>query len=180
MFRLDLDGRWTLAWCEPGVGEVRGWPEAGPAGVRLVEATVPGDVHVDLIEAGLIDEPLYGQNTPDCRWVEERDWWYARSFDLPADAIGGRVELHFGGLDCTADVWLNGAHLGRTNNANIPHTLDATAAVRSGLNRRIAVAAATSVVIVCVALFAFFWPVLAASPLTYEQWQTRIWFDNWV
>jgi beta-mannosidase len=135
MFRLDLNGRWTLACCEPGEGEVKGWPADGPTRVRTVEAAVPGDVHVDLIEAGLIDEPLYGQNAPDCRWVEEKDWWYARTFDLPADAVGGRVELHFEGLDCTADVWLNGAHLGRTNNANIPHTLDATAAARAGLNR---------------------------------------------
>ncbi len=52
--------------------------------------------------------------------------------------------------------------------------------VRSGLDRRLAVAAAATVVGVCVALFAFFWPVLSASPLTYEQWQTRVWFDGWV
>ena len=135
MFRLDLNGRWTLGWCEPGLGEGEGWPQAGPGGKQIVEATVPGDVHVDLIEAGLIEEPLYGQNAPDCAWVEQKDWWYARTFDLPADALGDRVELHFNGLDCTADIWLNGVHLARTNNANIPHTLDATDAARAGLNR---------------------------------------------
>ncbi|MGH2691083.1 MAG: dolichyl-phosphate-mannose--protein mannosyltransferase [Actinomycetota bacterium] len=52
--------------------------------------------------------------------------------------------------------------------------------LRSGLDRRVAFAAATVVVGVCVALFAFFWPVLAASPLTYEEWRSRIWFDGWV
>jgi dolichyl-phosphate-mannose-protein mannosyltransferase len=55
---------------------------------------------------------------------------------------------------------------------------------RSRLDRRLAIAGVAIVVGVCVAMFAFFWPVLSASPLTYDQWQTRIWFDgttwNWV
>ena len=51
---------------------------------------------------------------------------------------------------------------------------------RTGLDRRLASAAAVLVVAVCVGLFAFFWPVLAASPLTYDEWQARIWFDSWV
>jgi dolichyl-phosphate-mannose--protein O-mannosyl transferase len=52
--------------------------------------------------------------------------------------------------------------------------------IRSGLDRRLAYAAATVVVGVCVGLFAFYWPVLTASPVTYDQWRTRIWFDGWV
>jgi dolichyl-phosphate-mannose--protein O-mannosyl transferase len=52
--------------------------------------------------------------------------------------------------------------------------------MRSRLDRRLAFAAATLVVGVCVALFAFFWPVLAASPITYEEWSSRIWFKGWV
>jgi dolichyl-phosphate-mannose--protein O-mannosyl transferase len=51
---------------------------------------------------------------------------------------------------------------------------------RSRLDRRIAFAAATLVVGVCVGLFAFFWPVLASSPVTYDQWRARVWFDGWV
>jgi dolichyl-phosphate-mannose-protein mannosyltransferase len=52
--------------------------------------------------------------------------------------------------------------------------------VRSRLHPRVAVPAAAAVVGVCLAMFAFFWPVLAASPLSYEEWRTRIWFDGWV
>ena len=51
---------------------------------------------------------------------------------------------------------------------------------RSRLDRRIAFAAATLVVGVCVGLFAFFWPVLASSPVTFDQWRARVWFDGWV
>jgi len=134
MHSLSLNGAWRLAWCEPGKGELRGWPETGPADTDLVDAAVPGDVHLDLMRAGLLDEPLYGRNAPACQWMERADWWYARSFHLPAERIGRRTELRFGGLDTTADVWLNGRHVGRSNNAHVAHVMDATDAVRPGMN----------------------------------------------
>ena len=52
--------------------------------------------------------------------------------------------------------------------------------MRSRLDRRLAFAAAALVVGVCVALFAFFWPVLAASSITYDEWSSRIWLEGWV
>jgi dolichyl-phosphate-mannose--protein O-mannosyl transferase len=52
--------------------------------------------------------------------------------------------------------------------------------MRSGLNRRVATAGVAIVVGVCVAMFAFFYPLLSASPLTYDSWRTRIWFDGWI
>jgi dolichyl-phosphate-mannose--protein O-mannosyl transferase len=52
--------------------------------------------------------------------------------------------------------------------------------VRSRLDKRLAVAAAATVIGTCVGLFAFFLPVLAAGHLTYDQWHTRIWFSGWI
>jgi dolichyl-phosphate-mannose-protein mannosyltransferase len=52
--------------------------------------------------------------------------------------------------------------------------------LRSSLDRRIAVGAAGLVVGTCVAMFAFHLPVLAAGQLTYEEWQTRMWFPGWI
>ncbi|MFW6118756.1 MAG: beta-mannosidase [Planctomycetota bacterium] len=135
MHSLNLNGAWPLAWCEPGQGELRGWPETGPAGTELVEATVPGDVHLDLMAAGLLDEPLYGRNALECRWMERVDWWYARRFHLPADRIRHHTELVFAGLDTTADVWLNGRHLGSSSNAHVSHVFDVSKAVQPGMNR---------------------------------------------
>lgn len=135
MHSLSLNGAWRLAWCEPGEGEDLDWPQTGPAGPEIVRADVPGDVHLDLLDAGLLEEPLYGRHAPACRWMERTDWWYARTFHLPAGHIGRRTELHFDGLDTTADIWLNGRHLGRSNNAHVPHIFDATGVVRAGMNR---------------------------------------------
>jgi beta-mannosidase len=134
MLRLDLDGRWELAWCEPGEGEEQGWPERGLPRDRRVQACVPGDVHLDLVEAGFIGEPTFGLNARDCVWMEAKDWWYSRTFVLLPGQIGDRVELHFAGLDTTADIWLNGRRAGSSNNAHVPHAFDVTGAVRPGLN----------------------------------------------
>ena len=37
--------------------------------------------------------------------------WYRRTLTLPEDFVGRRVLLHFGAVDQTADVWVNGKHL---------------------------------------------------------------------
>jgi dolichyl-phosphate-mannose-protein mannosyltransferase len=51
---------------------------------------------------------------------------------------------------------------------------------RTSLNKGVAYAAAGLVLAVCVGLFVFFWPLLSSVHVTYDQWQTRIWFDGWI
>jgi beta-mannosidase len=131
--RIDLNGIWALRYCDPGEGERLGWPE-GAGDKEFVAARVPGDVHVDLAEAGVIEEPLHGRNARDCAWMEGKDWWYAREFEVPSSSLGERVELHFAGLDTTADVWVNGRHVGAHDNMFVPIVLDVTGVVREGPN----------------------------------------------
>ena len=133
MRSVDLGGTWELRYCDPGEGERLGWPEG--AGEReFIAARVPGDVHLDLAAAGVIEEPLYGRNARDCAWMEGKDWWYTREFEVPPGFPGASVELHFAGLDTTADVWVNGRHAGSHDNMFVPLALDVTDAVREGRN----------------------------------------------
>ena len=37
--------------------------------------------------------------------------WYRRTLTLPESFAGRRVILHFGAVDQTADVWVNGIHV---------------------------------------------------------------------
>ena len=39
-------------------------------------ATVPGFLHTDLMDNGLIEDPYYGTCEDSCRWVEDRVWSY--------------------------------------------------------------------------------------------------------
>ena len=109
---ISLNGTWQMGWCPIGQGA----PDTF-SGLKQLPYTVPGDVHTPLMEAGLMEEPLYGLNSLDCRWVEDHEFWCERRFPLAAEDIREVMNLTFHGLDLTADVYLNGQYIGRHNNA---------------------------------------------------------------
>ena len=126
MEHIDLNGLWQLAESGPGVGDAQGWHRTGVPDNQSITARVPGDVHLDLLRAGRITEPLFGRNALDCQWVEACDWWYSRAVVVD-DAFldqADRVELHAAGLDLTAKIWLNGQTIGCHYNQFIPVTFD--------------------------------------------------------
>jgi len=131
---LSLDGEWALRFCDAGQGEAANWPQTGVPDEGAYAAHVPGDVHLDMVRAGVIEEPLFGENAKQCEWMEEKDWWYSTTFEVAEEFIGDRVELHFEGLDTLADVWLNGQQLGQSRNALVGYTVDVTDAIHSGGN----------------------------------------------
>jgi len=75
-------------------------------------AQVPGDVRLDLLRAGKIDDPFYAANNEDSRWVDARDWWYTREveFALKEDE---RAFLVLEGVDYQSAVFFDGKPLGR-------------------------------------------------------------------
>ncbi|WP_418667204.1 glycoside hydrolase family 2 protein [Allofournierella sp.] len=56
--------------------------------------------------------------------------WYRRSFSFPAPETG-RVLLHFGAVDQTCRVWVNGLEVGGHTGGYLPFTLDITAALHA-------------------------------------------------
>lgn len=71
-------------------------------------ATVPGTVHTDLYNNGLITDPFYRDNEKDLQWIENEDWEYKCEFDI-SDSVYNQnnVDLTFEGLDTYAKVYLN-------------------------------------------------------------------------
>ena len=97
---------------------------------------VPGDIHQGLIEAGKISEPLLGMNSHDSVWTEKRSWWLRRDFDLEASFLKADcIELELNGLDCNAEIFLNGAHVGSQRSAFYPFVKDVRAWLHAGSNR---------------------------------------------
>lgn len=75
-------------------------------------ATVPGEVRLDLMRAGLLkDDPFYGRNNDASRWVEEQDWWYWREFELELQPRE-RAWLALHGADYYTWTYFNGELLG--------------------------------------------------------------------
>ena len=74
-------------------------------------ATVPGNIHTDLIANNLIPDPFFGTNEDSVQWVADSVWTYRLLFDADCAGNGLQYENHwlvFDGLDTYAEVWLNG------------------------------------------------------------------------
>ncbi|MFC9331262.1 glycoside hydrolase family 2 protein [Kitasatospora sp. NPDC057015] len=90
----------------------------------LLPARVPGCVHVDLLNAGLIPDPYVGADEHEVAWVGRQDWTYTTQVD--ATGPHERTDLVFDGLDTAARITLAGTELGRTRNMHRSHRFDVT------------------------------------------------------
>ena len=96
---------------------------------------MPGCVHVDLLTAGLIADPLVDRNEDELQWIGRLEWRFVTTFESEAAADGEQVELVFAGLDTFATVSLNGVVLGRTENQHRTYRFDVGSALHAGANR---------------------------------------------
>lgn len=77
--------------------------------IKWYPATVPGTIHVDLLNNGLIEDPFYRLNENDLQWIDKVNWEYRTHFKVPAEMkLADKLILIFEGLDTYADVFLNG------------------------------------------------------------------------
>ncbi|MFH0758342.1 MAG: glycoside hydrolase family 2 TIM barrel-domain containing protein [Bacteroidota bacterium] len=124
------DSSWTLCYGLQDEKAPRSPRELKRSDFSSIPATVPGNVEIDLQRAGVIDDPMIGDNVYDLRRYESFQWWYHRSFGKPDVAKGERIELSLEGIDCIADVWLNGVKIARVENMFVEHHFDVTDLVR--------------------------------------------------
>ncbi len=75
-------------------------------------ARVPGDVFTDLWRIGRIEDMNVGQNSMKAKWVNDYEWWYFNSFNLPKNMENKELTLRFDGVDYACEVYLNGELLG--------------------------------------------------------------------
>jgi beta-mannosidase len=96
-------------------------------------ATVPGTVLTTLVNNGVYPEPLYGENMraiPES--LNKASYWYRASFAVPAAYKGRHIWLHFGGINYTAQVWVNGQQVGIMRGAFIRGDFDISQFVKPG------------------------------------------------
>ncbi len=154
MYDLSLNGEWQIRFStgqrggspyvlKPEEGEAGydaeflGAPRRLPghyAGGAWISAAVPGEVHLDLMRAGLLDDPRIGINVYKARWVEESVWYYRRTFAAPPEAVSAHSVLVFDELDLSAIVYLNGEEIGRHENAFCPLAIPLDGKLRAGEN----------------------------------------------
>jgi beta-mannosidase len=74
---------------------------------------LPADVRMPLIAAGKIADPVEADNFRRSKWVEDRSWWFVKSFGWQGGGYDA-VELAMERLDFGADILLNG-EIGRAH-----------------------------------------------------------------
>ena len=88
-------------------------------------AKVPGCVHTDLIENGIIEDPFYRLNESKVQWVDKKDWVYLNQFQIGKKEFEKtNHELQFEGLDTYAKVYLNDSLILQSNNMHRSYTVD--------------------------------------------------------
>jgi beta-mannosidase len=83
-------------------------------------ATVPGTVLTTLVNNKVYPEPLYGENMrPIPESLNKATYFYRTSIVIPAAYKGRLTWLHFGGVNYSAEVWVNGHQAGSMKGAFI-------------------------------------------------------------
>jgi beta-mannosidase len=112
-------------------------PEAKVACSTLewLPARVPGHVHLDLVEQGVIADPFERMNELGCQWVDEQEVSYRTRFQFTPDASTPRRVLRFEGLDTLCRVFLNGEAIAEHRNMFVPLEVDVSDKLISGENQ---------------------------------------------
>ena len=111
---IDLGGTWKYKVDADEVGTEQKWYEAALDRSDWKEMKIPNNWY--LTEVGDYDGVV----------------WFETSFTLPEEHRGKPVSIRFRAVDYVADVWLNGAYLGRHEGFFLPFEFDVTNKVKSG------------------------------------------------
>ena len=115
-----LNGEWQLKFQKSGE-----MPE-------IIPATVPGCVHTDFRESGLIDDMFYRDNAKSIDWIENLNVVYFKKFTV--EKTYGNEYIRFCGLDVYCDIYLNGKKIGSADDMFIPYEFSVKDVLKTGEN----------------------------------------------
>jgi len=124
MYKVNLNSEWGILYEDLSFGAEK-MPEIAKRKEGWLQADLPCDIHMPLIENGIIEEPLEEDNCFECMWTENKSWWFKKVFSIDGQVLNGDIaELIIESLDAEADIFLNGFHLGHHASAHYPFEQD--------------------------------------------------------
>jgi beta-mannosidase len=127
----------TLISCQPKhdlpvtIGLHNDWQFKAVTDSIWQAATVPGNVHSDLLDNKRIEHPFIGANEDSLQWITATDWEYKTTFFVDKETLRKKyIELNFEGLDTYASVFLNDSLILETNNAFREFSVDVKYALK--------------------------------------------------
>ena len=133
-YQIDLCGQWHLAWTEVPLVDAMSMQSATQSGLEFCDCTVPGHFELDLFQLGKISDPFFGMNPVEVsKQTEKCHVYYSCSFKAK-DIAGASPFLVFEGLDCFADVYINGILAATLDNMLIEHEVSIKGLLTIGEN----------------------------------------------
>ncbi|MBQ5810788.1 MAG: hypothetical protein IIW23_04325, partial [Clostridia bacterium] len=164
--RISLSGDWKLAYAQHGSHS--DYTSSAQITEEIIPAKVPGTIELDLFAAGKVEDLFFGTNPDKIRRLTERlHCYYFKNFNV--DMIESAPILRFEGLDCYADVFINGQKVGSFDNMLVEHEVEISDALKIGANE-IFVHIKPAVV---EAQKYDYNPLINAGPTAYEQLYVR-------
>ena len=102
---IALDGNWSFAWADTE-------QESFAKDFWHYDTTLPKSLYWSLFVAGILPDPYEGTNSKEYHWVDEKIWYYKKTFVLSKEAEGKRAFLSFDGVAYYSRLWVNGVLLG--------------------------------------------------------------------
>ncbi len=100
-----------------------------------LKAAVPGYVHTDLMDNGVINDPYYRLNEHYVQWIDKKDWEYQTTFNVEEKILDSDViELEFSGLDTYANIFFNNQLILKTDNMFISWAVNCKDYLKVGEN----------------------------------------------
>ena len=111
---------WKLSWiANAALKEADADPRTPAAvaacGLPVIDATVPGNVELDFMREGILDDIYMGTNSIQTQAFENCHYFYHTTFEF-APRRGFDPFLVFGGIDTAAHIYLDGKELGFVEN----------------------------------------------------------------
>jgi len=131
-----LNGDWELTALPLDVAGEAGYRTYQKGLGELLAARVPGEIHLDLMRAGKMDDPNVSDNARTrCRWPEQHSWWYRTTFTPPAGLRQAcRQRLVFDGIDLYGQVFVNGTLAATSKDTFATLEVDVRDPLRDGIN----------------------------------------------
>jgi len=106
---------WKLAYahnCDCKFMQIQSIANIKNAGLPVIEATVPGNVEMDLMREGILPDLYFSTNTLEAQNWEDAHYWYFAEFEVKnVDSY-----LDFEGIDTIADIYVNGEFVQSVDN----------------------------------------------------------------
>lgn len=91
------------------------------SGFEILSANVPGNLELELMRNGKVDDLYFSTNTLKAQELEDVHAWYYTKINIEKT----NQYLHFEGIDTFSNIYVNGVYVKSTNNMHLAYDVEA-------------------------------------------------------